>query len=531
MRSSKFAAVTTVLISALLPVSTRAENIISFQSYNDALFGLLSPNTIGFLNFGTGFVAGSPPTSCPNLTNNANELDPNLTYEVDPFNAPSSPTPTGNGNLGPNLSRHCDALNNNSAFGSSLSSGFTSGIPTRTFLPFSGNKRRPSSTQTGDQSNQNVNTARRMRSHNNFVADDLFLVPLLTEPNLSLVVDFGNEEVEGTEFESGSSYREINIAAIAQYPVGDRTFYGFGANFGRKEGTVDAPQLAPLPTSGNILKPANQYLQIYQNACALVDDGEISETSFGAFAFGQRKLGEDSAINFDVGINYSRQEYRNDLCLFGFLDTFDPGPLFAGEISGRPKSVEILASISYQRQIELGKVLFFPSLGIRFSHKRISSYSETERTIPAIDDFLGNNSTCPNGACSANDEANLTGASLTYDAQEVTSIQSEIGGTLAIPVSGRRWNGNLFLDAYYFHEFNDDQREVVAQFAEDGRDNPTRFSFLVNPPSQNYFEVGLGLQAASSRDGSSALYLRASTILGDDTRDGYRLGGAWQFVF
>ena len=522
MKPSNSLAFATTLVLGMAPIDAKSEDLLRFQSYESALNSLLAPDNFAFTEF-TGTT-----TSCPLLTSDPNELSPDIDYPA--ANWPISPTPPSTGSLGPNLSRHC-GVGNNSLFGSSLSSGFSSGIPTRTFLPFSGSSRRPSRASASGDNGSIENTASRALTYNSFLAGDLFLVPLTSEPNLSLIIDFGDESIDATDFEAGSHIQEVNIAAIAQFPRGDRSYFGFGLNFGTKNGDVDAPSLNRLPETTD---PSEQYLEIYQNACGLVGNGEIEETSFGAFAFAQRPIGRSSALNFDFGVNYAQQKYSNDLCIFSFENGTGEvsNNLFAGEITGRPDSFEIVAAVSYQTRIDLGRATVYPSIGLRFSHEKIDSYTETETTIDSINDFLEGREFCtPGVGCSALGPANLTGASLTYDAQDITSIQSEIGGTLAVPVSGQRWNGNLFLDAFYFHEFNDDQREVVAQFAEDGRDNPTRFSFLVNPPSQNYFEVGLGLQAASTRDGRSALYLRASTILGDDIRDGYRLGGAWQFVF
>lgn len=48
-------------------------------------------------------------------------------------------------------------------------------------------------------------------------------------------------------------------------------------------------------------------------------------------------------------------------------------------------------------------------------------------------------------------------------------------------------------NADFIHEFANSQRFITVQFAEDFRDNPTKFRFQNDVPVRNYFNLGTGL--------------------------------------
>jgi len=51
------------------------------------------------------------------------------------------------------------------------------------------------------------------------------------------------------------------------------------------------------------------------------------------------------------------------------------------------------------------------------------------------------------------------------------------------------------LGVNWIHEYGDNQRSVSAQFAQDLRDNPTKFSFETDKPDRDFFELSAGVSA------------------------------------
>jgi uncharacterized protein YhjY with autotransporter beta-barrel domain len=113
----------------------------------------------------------------------------------------------------------------------------------------------------------------------------------------------------------------------------------------------------------------------------------------------------------------------------------------------------------------IGRFTIGPRVGVNYSNTKIGSYGEN-----------GN-----------------TGIELKYDDQWINSLQSVLGvyGSAAFSTG----LGVLVpqFNADFIHEFANSQRFIAVQFAEDLRDNPTRFRFQNDVPVRNYFNLGTGL--------------------------------------
>ena len=113
----------------------------------------------------------------------------------------------------------------------------------------------------------------------------------------------------------------------------------------------------------------------------------------------------------------------------------------------------------------IGRFTVGPRVGVNYSNTKIGDYGE-------------------NGS---------TGVELKYDNQWINSVQSVLGvqGSAAFSTG----LGVLVpqFNADYIHEFANSQRFINVQFAQDGRDNPTKFKFQNDVPVRNYFNLGTGL--------------------------------------
>jgi uncharacterized protein YhjY with autotransporter beta-barrel domain len=113
----------------------------------------------------------------------------------------------------------------------------------------------------------------------------------------------------------------------------------------------------------------------------------------------------------------------------------------------------------------IGRFTIGPRVGVNYSNTMISNFTEN-----------GN-----------------TGLELKYADQSINSVQSVLGvqGSAAFSTG----LGVLVpqFNADYIHEFANSQRFINVQFAQDGRDNPTKFRFQNDVPVRNYFNLGTGL--------------------------------------
>ncbi len=128
--------------------------------------------------------------------------------------------------------------------------------------------------------------------------------------------------------------------------------------------------------------------------------------------------------------------------------------------NGQEVSVRVLAGHDHS----FGNLTFGPRAGLNFSHNDIDSYSE----------------------------AGGGGLALSYNDQDVTSLQSTLGiqGSAAVSTPYGVWVPQANAD--YVHEFENDQRGITVQFVGDDRPTPTKFSFQNEKPVRNFFNLGIG---------------------------------------
>ena len=125
----------------------------------------------------------------------------------------------------------------------------------------------------------------------------------------------------------------------------------------------------------------------------------------------------------------------------------------------------------------------------------------------------------------------VTGAALAYDERDIKSIQTRVGLAAALRLET---GGALFVpygEAYYIHEFSNDQEAIRARFVGDGRGaNATFFQFKTNEPDRNFFQVGGGLTAQFSMI-PLELGFGIRSIIDNDLYDFYEIEGGLRLRF
>ncbi|MCQ8183322.1 autotransporter outer membrane beta-barrel domain-containing protein [Methylomonas sp. SURF-1] len=156
------------------------------------------------------------------------------------------------------------------------------------------------------------------------------------------------------------------------------------------------------------------------------------------------------------GSNANRRDYlREDNTNFG------------GAISGTPGADQFEGNLSTGYDLTLGGLTLGPRATVRYRHAAMDAYSEQ----------------------------GSSGLELRYLADRLTSVQSSVGAQASYAIS-TSW-GVLVpqVNADWTHEYDNGQRTIYVQFAQDYRAVPTTFGFQTDRPDRDFFHVGGGLVA------------------------------------
>ncbi|MFK7890780.1 MAG: autotransporter outer membrane beta-barrel domain-containing protein [Granulosicoccus sp.] len=196
--------------------------------------------------------------------------------------------------------------------------------------------------------------------------------------------------------------------------------------------------------------------------------------------------------------------YRRSLCLLTEeTDIFFPDPedenhipagigeRFEGVITGKPSGLKLSAAVEARASFRVAALIVNPHIGFVGSETSIDPYTETD--------------------------SGDTGATLQYDAREESSRIAQWGLSLELPLQSRRGIVSPFIDMTGFREHGDGQQRLIAQFSEDNRNTPTRFSFLSTPVDRDYGMVALGVDWYY-RPGAVG-QIKIQSLLGNDFSD------------
>jgi outer membrane autotransporter protein len=190
--------------------------------------------------------------------------------------------------------------------------------------------------------------------------------------------------------------------------------------------------------------------------------GSFDIDSYGPVLFASLTPGKQ--FYTDVSLSYVHKDY--DRVRFAFFNKNDGNTApFAGNEASKSGGDELGAALSSGYDYRLGNFTIGPRLGFQYSHLAINGYTES-----------GN-----------------TGLELKYSNDVVESLRTTLG--LRGSSSFNTAYGVVVpqLNAEWVHEFMNDQRNIVVQFAQDGRANPTQFSYNNDRPDRDYFNLGAGV--------------------------------------
>jgi len=198
------------------------------------------------------------------------------------------------------------------------------------------------------------------------------------------------------------------------------------------------------------------------NSGAFGSGGDFEIRGRGVSLYGSWFAFENAFIDFTASANFRNDEAHRVVSLTrtvlfvggGSAIVEDPPPAFA---NSEKDSTEYGAQLLAGYDFVLGSFTVGPRLG-----------AATLRTTQ--DAFIENGQ---------------TPMTLAFDEQEEKSLRSSVGLQASNAFTPGFGVLTVQLNADWLHEFEDDQRVLTARFAEDLRANPSRLTFLDEPPDRD----------------------------------------------
>ncbi|MDK1376581.1 MULTISPECIES: autotransporter outer membrane beta-barrel domain-containing protein [unclassified Sinorhizobium] len=450
--------------------------------------------------------------------------DPDLTFLP---NNPGGFTPKV-GLIGPNLSRHCfPNTDTNIAGGSVIAGGISSLQSTRTVSQFDVTRRRSepcdpsknpdckeieSDSETVSnyfyQGNLSGSAFSGILSDTNGVLNANVLVP---GDGFAFFgqLEYDNLRQSSTRFEPARDIDIFTAEIGLQWNLSAESIIGVAGEYSGANGVSFGPE--SITIIGQPAFPGLKFTGNFENECGVPSEGKVETDDFRGSVFYQTTWMVNGFVTAEVGVNKGRINYRNSSCTINLDDTLTP-PIrdqTAGIISGNPDVFGLSADINAGYDWDYNGTSFGPRISLNTSWNRIDEYSETESA-----GSLG---------------FPITGTSLHYEEQHVTSLQTRIGFAVSRPFALAETTIIPFAQLDYIHEFENDQRRIEATFVEDRRPDPFDFSFKTNPPDRDFFELRSGVVAQIS-DGRAA-YIDGRVILANDLIDEYGVTGGLRIRF
>lgn len=219
--------------------------------------------------------------------------------------------------------------------------------------------------------------------------------------------------------------------------------------------------------------------------------GNFSTNSYGGLLFASYLPTDRTFVQVTGG--YTRNNYlvaravNASLTNAGGATLVDKNGLASSNSNGNVFSLGLLTGYDHP----IGRFTIGPRAGITYSNTKIGAYEET----------------------------GTTGVELKYDAQWIHSLQSVVGIQASAAFSTLLGVLVPQFNADYIHEFANSQRLITVQFAEDFRDNPTKFRFKNEVPVRNYFNLGTGLVMVLPNGWQSFMNFRA--MVGNEQFNNY----------
>ena len=208
--------------------------------------------------------------------------------------------------------------------------------------------------------------------------------------------------------------------------------------------------------------------------------GNFSTNSYGGLLFASYLPSDRTFVQLTGG--YTRNKYL--VSRFSSVSVTNPfnnqvtttNGLASSNSNGNVFAIGFLSGYDHP----VGLFTIGPRVGVTYSNTQIGDYTE-------------------NGG---------TGIELKYDAQWIHSLQSVLGIQASTAFSTSFGVLVPQFNADYIHEFANSQRLITVQFAQDFRDDPTKFQFKNDVPVRNYANLGTGLVMVFPNGWQSFVYFR-----------------------
>ncbi len=256
-------------------------------------------------------------------------------------------------------------------------------------------------------------------------------VSIARDWNLFFTIEGERFEQDNTDFLEGyDSDKRLFIAGLG-YRASDRTVFGLSVNVGQEDGDFDL-------------------------------GGSLDQDSIGVRLLGSFRPSEKTSILVVAGMDsISTEQDRNASISFNL----NGGSFFyqEGVASSDYDQDQYGLSVLVTREYQHGKFTFMPELGLSWERTDYDTYSETGNYV----------------------------LDLTYYDNERTSLQRTLGLTTTAAYSTSFGSVVPQLGIKWFHEFDDDQRDVFVSFVCDTLSE--RFSYQTTTPDRNFFHIDAGV--------------------------------------
>jgi outer membrane autotransporter protein len=251
--------------------------------------------------------------------------------------------------------------------------------------------------------------------------------------------DFGDRDREQTAFEDGYGSDLWAVTAGADYPFSESVVGGLAFNYTSWNGDYDT-------------------------------GGGFESNAYGLIGYASIRPADRFFVDAMLGYAWKdfsedrRRFYTREIVNAGLVPGQAETQVFGGRVDSDRDDGVFSGRVLVGYDHPLQGFTVGPRLALDFAYTDMDGYSEK----------------------------GTTGLELKYASDSRTSVKSRLGlyGSSAISTGFGVVVPHASAD--WVHEFADDRRAVSAQFVQDLRSNPTRFSFDTDKPDRNAYELAAG---------------------------------------
>jgi outer membrane autotransporter protein len=298
------------------------------------------------------------------------------------------------------------------------------------------------------------------------------VISITPDFNIFASIGYESREKELTAFEDGYDSDISRIMLGGDYRLDDKTVIGLAFNYSTVSGTFQ-------------------------------DGGDFNTDTYEGILFGSLAPLENMYI--EVALSYSDLKFDKTRQT-SFSRTVGVGEgvpvlTFGGPVSADFSGSKTSLYAAFGYDYVIGKINIGPRAGINWVTVETNSYQETGGTgleLSVMEDT----------------KESLQG---TLGVQASQTVNTNFG--VLVPQINLSW----------IHEFKDDQRDINARFAEDGRISPVVFSYATEDSDKDYGEASVSLSAMLPNN--VAAFTNIWTYFGHDQFDAYGVSTGFRVEF